>query len=338
MAKQTFTSGNVLTAAQMTSLQQTAMGGGSATAKTASYVLTAADAGTTVIMNSASSTTITVNTALFSAGDTVNIQNIGAGVCTITAGTATVNTAGSLALVQYEGGILYFVSASSATYFDYYQASSTPLTTKGDLFGYDTANARIPIGTNNQVLTADSAQALGLKWAAVPAAAKSYSLLGTGTLSSGSTVTVSGISGINTLYIIVARASTNDTGADFSFRINADSGSNYARYGAEQLWTSTYNYTYMNTIQGTAQNQVYFTPMPGAAAGAVSAGIVVDGCNSSGIKTWTLFSGADLGGGTGTKTQQQIGIYSGTSTVSSFSILCSSGAFDSGSFLVYGSA
>lgn len=42
---------------------------------------------------------------------------------------------------------------------------SIPLTTKGDLLGYDTAVARIPIGTNNQVLTADSAQALGLKWA-----------------------------------------------------------------------------------------------------------------------------------------------------------------------------
>ena len=57
MAKQTFTTGQVLTAAQMTSLQQTAMGGGSATAKTASYVLVAADAGTTVAMNAAGATT-----------------------------------------------------------------------------------------------------------------------------------------------------------------------------------------------------------------------------------------------------------------------------------------
>ncbi len=61
MAKQTFTTGQVLTAAQMTSLQQTAMGGGAATAKTASYVLVAADAGTTVAMNAAGSTTITVS-------------------------------------------------------------------------------------------------------------------------------------------------------------------------------------------------------------------------------------------------------------------------------------
>jgi hypothetical protein len=121
MAKQTFTTGQVLTAAQMTSLQQTAMGGGSATAKTASYVLTAADAGTTVIMNSGSATTITVNTGLFAAGDTVFIVNQGAGVCTITAGTATVSTAGSLALGANETGQLYFLSASAAIFSEYTQ-------------------------------------------------------------------------------------------------------------------------------------------------------------------------------------------------------------------------
>ena len=175
MAKQTFTTGQVLTAAQMTSLQQTAMGGGEATAKTASYTLVAADAGTTIIMNSGSATTITVNTALFAAGDTVNIQNIGAGICTVTAGTATVNTAGSLALNQYEGGVLYFRSTSTATFFDYVQTGAvSPLTTKGDVWGYSTLDARIPVGANNTVLTADSAQALGVKWA-TPSTGGTYS-------------------------------------------------------------------------------------------------------------------------------------------------------------------
>lgn len=116
MAKQTFTTGQVLTAAQMTSLQQTAMLGGAASAKTASYTLVAADAGTAISMSSASATTITVNTALFAAGDTVQITNLGAGVCTITAGTATVNTASSLALAQYESGTLDFTSASAAIF------------------------------------------------------------------------------------------------------------------------------------------------------------------------------------------------------------------------------
>ena len=166
MAKQTFTTGQVLTAAQMTSLQQTAMGGGSTTAKTASYVLVAADAGTVVQMNSGSATTITVNTALFAAGDTVQIQNIGAGVCTVTAGTATVSTSATLALKQYDSGDLYFNTTRAAFFFSTDAADgASPLTTKGDVYTFSTVDARLAVGANNTVLTADSAQATGLKWA-----------------------------------------------------------------------------------------------------------------------------------------------------------------------------
>lgn len=43
---------------------------------------------------------------------------------------------------------------------------SSPLTTKGDVYTYSTADARLPVGTDGQVLTADSAQATGLKWSA----------------------------------------------------------------------------------------------------------------------------------------------------------------------------
>jgi len=38
------------------------------------------------------------------------------------------------------------------------------LTTKGDTHGYSSTNARIPIGDDDDVLTADSSEALGLKW------------------------------------------------------------------------------------------------------------------------------------------------------------------------------
>lgn len=44
-------------------------------------------------------------------------------------------------------------------------AALSPLTTKGDILGFSTGNARVPVGVDGTVLTADSAQTLGLKWA-----------------------------------------------------------------------------------------------------------------------------------------------------------------------------
>jgi hypothetical protein len=197
MAKQTFTSGQVLTAAQMTSLQQTAMLGGDASAKTSSYTLVAADAGTAISMSNASATTITVNTGLFAAGDIVTIVNLGAGVCTITAGTATVATSGSLALAQNQGGVLRFTSASAAIFFQFATPASgdiegvtagtgisgggtsgtvtitnsmaTEITAAGDIIvgtGSGTFD-NLPIGTTGQVLTADTTVSpYKVKWAA----------------------------------------------------------------------------------------------------------------------------------------------------------------------------
>lgn len=46
---------------------------------------------------------------------------------------------------------------------------SSPLTTKGDLFTYSTADARLGVGTDGQALLADSAEATGLRWGTVSA-------------------------------------------------------------------------------------------------------------------------------------------------------------------------
>jgi hypothetical protein len=106
-----FVANAILTASQLNSTFNIPV-----STKTASYTLVAADAGTRVVMNSASATTITVNTSLFAAGDNLEILNIGAGVCTVTAGTATVSTSGTLALVANAGGTLYFTSTGVSVF------------------------------------------------------------------------------------------------------------------------------------------------------------------------------------------------------------------------------
>lgn len=201
MAKQTFTTGQVLTAAQMTALQQTAMLGGDANARTASYVLVAGDAGNAITMSSTSATTITVNTGIFAAGDIVTIVNINTGVCTISAGTATVTTSGSLALAANQGGVLRFTSASAAIFLQFATPASGDIegittgansgltggvtsgtadlklnfTAKGELAvgtGSGTTGF-LTVGSNGQYIVADSTQTTGMKWAA-PASGSTY--------------------------------------------------------------------------------------------------------------------------------------------------------------------
>jgi hypothetical protein len=218
--------------------------------KTASYVLVAADAGTRIEMNAAGSTTVTVNTGLFTAGDTLFIQNIGAGSCVITAGTATVQKAAtaSLTLAQYQGGYLYFISASNAVFFAD-AGFTSPLTTKGDLFTWDTGNARLAVGTNGQVLTADSTATTGLKWAAASAGA--LTLITTSTFSASSAVNVNNCftsTYVNYLILINATSSAATTG---QFRLRASgtdaSGSDYYGSGFHISSTgTTLNANYYN--------------------------------------------------------------------------------------------
>jgi hypothetical protein len=168
MAKQTFTTGQVLTAAQVNSLQANDFNQ-TVSVKTANYTLAAADKGTRIEFNTSGSVTCTVNSGLFDAGDTLVIQNRGAGTATITAGTATVNTSASLALAQYSAGTLYFVSDSAAIFFgDAAGISASIVDAKGDLIvgTADNTVGRLAVGTNGYTLVADSGAATGLAYSA----------------------------------------------------------------------------------------------------------------------------------------------------------------------------
>ena len=74
------------------------------------------------------------------------------------------------AIASPQEGMISYLKDTNAT--QYYSGSAwvsigggSPLTTKGDLYTYSTTDARLGVGTNGQILTADSAEATGLKWA-----------------------------------------------------------------------------------------------------------------------------------------------------------------------------
>lgn len=121
MAKQSFTSGQVFTAAQANGLNAN-MGWNldTSTQTGTTYTLVAGDVGDYVTLNNASSITLTVPANVFTAGDTVNLVQLGAGQVTVSAGAGmTVNSQGSkLKLAgQYAAATLLFTSATVAVAF-----------------------------------------------------------------------------------------------------------------------------------------------------------------------------------------------------------------------------
>ena len=98
---------------------------------------------------------ITANTAKtgISSAQTTKLSNIETSAdVTDTANVVAALTAGTNVTIAGDGTI----AATAGT--------ASPLTTKGDLYGFDTANQRLPVGTNGQALVADSTEATGLKY------------------------------------------------------------------------------------------------------------------------------------------------------------------------------
>lgn len=99
-------------------------------------------------------TKVTVNTK----GQVIGAVNISAG--DVPNLPASKITSGSLAVAVGGTG-----QTTTSTAF----GALSPLSAKGDILGYGTANQRIPIGSDGSTLIADSTQASGLKWGTAPA-------------------------------------------------------------------------------------------------------------------------------------------------------------------------
>jgi hypothetical protein len=131
-------------------------------------------------------------------------------------------------------------------------ASSIAPAAKGNLVVGSATNdaAVLGVGANNTVLTADSAEATGLKWATVSAGGMTQ--LATGTLS-GSSVTLSSISADYNNLLLVIKNVTFSAQDVFRLRWNGITGASYFSSAYGHTSSTAWNYG------GTPGSYVEFT-------------------------------------------------------------------------------
>ena len=244
--------------------------------------------------------------------------------------TWTAPTTGDITEVQ--AGVGISISSGTGPIPVITNSSTDLITTAGDLL-YGTAAdtlARLGIGTAGQVLKVNSG-ATAPEWGSA-ASTESFSLLNAGgtATNTGTTVTVSSLSGYNTLAVYLQGISNSSASSQFLIRLNTDSTNKYSYVGQDWTHTPTITNAAAN-LDGTAQ--FYWADQGNNAANVVSGWVIINGANSTGPKIVEYIS---AGNGTGGIFRIHRGIYTGTSVVSSVSLVTGGGAFDAGTIYVYG--
>lgn len=210
-------------------------------------------------------------------------------------------------------------------------ASSVAPAAKGDLVVGSATNdaAVLGVGTNDQVLTADSSTATGLKWAAVSGGAGNLVEIATGTLS-GASLTISGLSSYTDLLFLVTGCTNSTATGRPSFRINNNSGANYSVFGAD--WTgSAFSARRQtgNTQQRFVDNSTSNTSLQQAY------GARLFNCKNAGFTSYDTNAAAELES-TSIGFSNYKGVYTVAEAVSSFVFFNTGGNWAGGTYFMYG--
>jgi hypothetical protein len=204
--------------------------------------------------------------------------------------------------------------------------AKTIVDAKGDIIAATAADtvSRLAVGTNGQVLLADSTAATGLAWG-TPAAGGMTSIA-TGSLSSTS-VTISAISGAyKHLYLVIFDAQVN-TATGIAFRING-STSTYWRLGAD-LDTSAWNAASDNKFRP------YGSSLPTSGSQWQNTLLIENYADSSSFKP---YSGTEMTNNNSTGTVFFAGNNSITAAITSITVTTVNGTstFTGGTYILYG--
>lgn len=140
MARQTFTAGAVLTAAQMNTLQASVWSDDVNTQTGTTYTLVLADAGKQVTLSNASAVTVTVplnSSVAFATGVRITLLNLGAGTVTVVgAGGVTIAHSNADVNMPQYGVMVLFKSATDTWLVDYsYDAEDDQPVLASQIFG-----------------------------------------------------------------------------------------------------------------------------------------------------------------------------------------------------------
>jgi len=209
---------------------------------------------------------------------------------------------------------------------------ATTFDVAGDLVygtGADTFT-KLGIGTAGQVLTVNSG-ATAPQWSAVPASTVNYSLISTANLTGATTITISSLSGYNSMLIVMEGASSVTAGSQFYVRFNSNSAVNYRSLGL-----SMQNNTTDTVLRDWGQTGFYLATLSSAdAADDANGSLFIDGTNSTGFKP-VYYSGQNNTVANG-YAFTGMGFYTQASVISSVSLISSTGNFDAGTLKVYAS-
>jgi len=205
---------------------------------------------------------------------------------------------------------------------------ATSMTTKGDIIVATGSGTyvRQGVGTNGQVLTADSAQADGVIWA-TPASG-SMTVLASGSLT-GATVTLNSISqSYKELSLLLDGVSQSNSDQVY-LRLNNDSGSNYT-------YISDSN-TNLNAISNA--DTKFKLSNQNTDAGNVRAAYSTQFQNYTSTAGWKLASGNGvflISGGATNQSARFTGGYTSTTAITRIDLIAQGGTFDSGTYTLYG--
>jgi hypothetical protein len=212
-----------------------------------------------------------------------------------------------------------------------------PSTTLGDIeYRSSTANTntRLALGTAGQVLQVN-AGATAPEWATVGSSATSYALLNAGgtALTGATTITVSSLSGYNKLFVRIDGASSASASSEIYLRLNSSS----ANYSDQQAYIGVpATYTVSEFGVGQETNKIGFTYLSNNAGSVARGYLQIDGCNSTGVKTFTHAAGANSSGGNSQYLVWGGGTWTDSAVVSSISIISGTGNFDAGTIFIFG--